>query len=171
MPYNCGFVYRPGKDEKNPADFMSRHPAAEFLAPNIADEYVNYVCNNAVPNAMTLQEVQRETQHDSTMQVLASAIESGQWLDLEVKDYINVKDELLVHNGTILRGHRLVIPSSLQDKAVELAHIGHQGVVKTKRLLREKAWFPGIDKIVEDKISSCLPCQVSLGNSIAQDPQ
>lgn len=170
MPYNVDLVYRPGKNDKNPADFMSRHPVAGFSAPNLAEEYVNYVCCNAVPKAMTLQEVQFETQQDLTMQALATAIESGQWSDLEVKEYTKVKDELSVHNGTILRGCRLVIPSSLQNKAVDLAHVGHQGIVKTKRLLREKVWFPGIDKLVENKISSCLPCQASSGNPTPPDP-
>ena len=33
------------------------------------------------------------------------------------------------------------------------------GIVKTKALLREKVWFPGIDKEVERNISNCIPCQ------------
>lgn len=52
-----------------------------------------------------------------------------------------------------------MIPLSLQPRALSLAHEGHQGIVKTKQLLREKVWFPGIDKQVEGLISSCIPCQ------------
>ena len=26
-----------------------------------------------------------------------------------------------------------------------LAHVGHQGILKMKKLLREKVWFPGIE--------------------------
>lgn len=33
-------------------------------------------------------------------------------------------------------------------------------MVKTKALLREKVWFPCMDKMVETKIKACLPCQV-----------
>ena len=40
-----------------------------------------------------------------------------------------------------------------------LAHVGHQGIVKTKCLIREKVWFPGIDKMVKDKVDNCLACQ------------
>lgn len=29
MPYNYQLVYKPGKDEKNPADFLRRHPTAQ----------------------------------------------------------------------------------------------------------------------------------------------
>ena len=39
MPYNCHLVYRPGKDDENPADFMSRHPNHQATAErNVADE-------------------------------------------------------------------------------------------------------------------------------------
>ena len=37
-------------------------------------------------------------------------------------------------------------------------------MVKTKQLLREKVWFPGIDKQVEHLVKSCLPCQAVTKN-------
>ena len=39
-------------------------------------------------------------------------------------------------------------------------HEGHLGIVKTKALLREKVWFPCMEKMVESKIKACLPCQI-----------
>ena len=166
MPYHCQLFYRPGKDAENPADFMSRHPEVSgSQVPNLAEEYINYVCHNAVPKAMTLDEVRGETQQDSTMRALSKAIETGKWSTPEVQEYTKVKEELSVHDGTILRGHRLVIPHSLQNKAIDLAHVGHQGIVKTKRLLREKVWFPGIDRLTEEKIRNCCPCQASMPES------
>ena len=53
-----------------------------------------------------------------------------------------------------------MVPASLQELIVDIAHEGHPGVVKTKALLREKVWFPYMDKMVETKIKACLPCQV-----------
>ena len=51
-----------------------------------------------------------------------------------------VKDELTVGatQQIILRGTRVAVPKNLQERVVELAHEGHQGIVKTKSLLREK---------------------------------
>ncbi len=46
----------------------------------------------------------------------------------------------------ILRGSRIFI---LQQKAIDIAHESHQGLVKTKSLLREKVWFPGIDEMTK----------------------
>jgi Integrase zinc binding domain len=49
----------------------------------------------------------------------------------------------------------------LQRRAVQLAHSRHQGVVKTKQLLREKVWFSNIDSTVETIISRCIACQAN----------
>ena len=77
--------------------------------------------------------------------------------------FLKVKDELTVNSATnvILRGNRIVIPTSLQQRALSLAHEGHQGIVKTKKLMREKVWFPGIDRMVMKMINDCIPCQAN----------
>ena len=69
-----------------------------------------------------------------------------------------------------MRGDRLFIPrtepetgqGSLRTRAVELAHEGHQGVEKSKKLLRTCVWFPGMDGLVEEKVSGCIACQASV---------
>ena len=53
------------------------------------------------------------------------------------------------------------MPSFLRLRAINLAHEGHQGLAKTKQLIREKLWLPKIDKEVEKLIRSCIPCQAS----------
>ena len=169
MSYDCQLFYRPGHD--NPADFMSRHPNTSTTDENVAELYANYVCDNAIPKAMTREEVKLETRKDPTLQSLVTAIESNSWTDPVVKSFKSVKDELMICDGIILRGNRLVLPHSLRSQAIDLAHLGHQGIVKTKRLLREKVWFPNIDKMVETKIKTCLPCQVTTqGTSPPPEP-
>ena len=59
----------------------------------------------------------------------------------------------------ILRGARVIMPKVLRQRAVDLAHEGHQGPVKTKKLIREKVWFPQIDSLVERCVQKCLACQ------------
>ena len=44
---------------------------------------------------------------------------------------------------------------------VNLAHEGYQGLVKAKSLLREKVWFPHIDKLVESKVKSSEACLIA----------
>ena len=61
--------------------------------------------------------------------------------------------------GVVLRGHLIVMPQALRDRTLAIAHQGHQGVVKTKQLLRTKAWWPKIDQHVESLIKNCLAWQ------------
>ena len=76
-----------------------------------------------------------------------------------------MKDELTVNSAAdlILCGSRIVIPTALQQIATSLAHEGHQGIVKTKKSLREKVWFPGIDQKIAQNlmIEGCNACQAS----------
>ena len=65
------------------------------------------------------------------------------------------------HGEILLHDNRLVIPKDLQSRVIALAHQSHLGIVKTKQLLREKVYFPGIDKQVENVCQGCIPCSAS----------
>ena len=52
------------------------------------------------------------------------------------------------------------MPSKLRTRILKLAHEGHQGIVKTKMRLREKVWWPDMDKNVETFCRSCHSCQL-----------
>ena len=53
------------------------------------------------------------------------------------------------------------MPKALKARIVELAHAGHQGIVKTKRLIRSRVWFEGIDSAVERRVKGCKECQAN----------
>ena len=79
MPYDCKLIYRPGRDSENPAGFMSLHPSSSQLdEQNLAEDYVNFVCTNAVPKAMTLEEIKQETKEDMELQAVIKAVETDQ---------------------------------------------------------------------------------------------
>lgn len=63
-----------------------------------------------------------------------------------------------------------MIPNSLQHRVVQIAHQSHQGIVKTKQYIREKVWFPGIDRLVENAVKSCIPCQASYPGATVREP-
>ena len=62
-----------------------------------------------------------------------------------------------------------MILSSLQKRAIQLAHESRQGLARTKALLREKIWFPNIDNMVKDTIDKCITCQ-TIGKTNAPEP-
>jgi hypothetical protein len=49
----------------------------------------------------------------------------------------------------------------MRQRVIEIAHEGHQGVTKTKKLLRTKVWFPKLDSMVEKYIDSCVACRIN----------
>ena len=79
------------------------------------------------------------------------------------RSFQTVKNELSVNaeGNLVLRGTTIVIRESLQNRSVDIAHEGHQGMAKTKAMIREKVWFPFIGTLIEDKINSCFPVKRS----------
>lgn len=59
----------------------------------------------------------------------------------------------------VLRGNRIVLPQSLQARALSLAHEGHLGIVGTKQHLRTKLWWPGMERAAEKYCKACHGCQ------------
>lgn len=51
------------------------------------------------------------------------------------------------------------MPKSLRVRVVDIAHGGHQGIAKTKALIRTRVRFPGIDKAVQEAVKTCKLCQ------------
>ena len=88
---------------------------------------------------------------------------SGNWdnKDKDIQLFLKCADELTANKSQniILKGTRIVIPKSLQETAKKLAHVGHQGIEKTKSLAREKVWYPSIDATVRKIVEKCIPCK------------
>ena len=54
-------------------------------------------------------------------------------------------------------------PKVLRTRILDLAHEGHQGVVKTNQRVRSKVWWPGIDREVEQRCKVCHGYQIVSG--------
>lgn len=167
QPYDFTVKYAPGKT--NPADFMSRHPVNSTKTlrhSKVAEEYLNFIVQHSVPKAMDLEQIARETAKDAVLQEVIGRVLSGKWKEPMEHDmskpFVRIIQDLTVaptaEGSVLLHQNRLVLPASLQQAAVNLAHEGHLGIVKTKQLLREKVWFPGINSLVEATCKSCVPC-------------
>ena len=100
----------------------------------------------------------KATSQDATLQEVMRVISNGQWNNLKsvngvdpgtLKIFANLQNELTsVHGNIVLHGNWIVIPDALQKHVMKLAHEGHQGLVKTRSLLRSKVWFPKMDAAV-----------------------
>lgn len=170
QPYSFKIIYKAGIT--NPADYLSRHPTNESRKKQekMTEQYINFVTQNSVPKAMTLQEIINATDSDAALTTLRDAIKTNKWDSPIVKPFKAVKNELTTTTqGVILRGTRIVIPSVLQQRALDIAHETHLGIEKTKSLIREKVWFPQIDNRVKDTIDQCITCQ-AVGKTNPPEP-
>ena len=167
--------YRPGHD--NPADYLSRHPVEakpSSREQKAAEEYVNYVVDTSTPKAMTTDLVAAETTKAPTIQAVIQAMVTNNWCadnkaaidKIAFHALYSCRTELTIHeSGILLKGLRIVLPETLHAQAVRLAHTGHQGIVKTTSLLREKVWFKGLQNMVEQTVKACHLCQVATPTS------
>ena len=163
--YSYTITHIPGK--ANRADILSRTPVPDDATTRYVtedcvrtDDYVYSVALGAIPAALVPSDVEKASAEDETLQIVRECIESGDWKRLTGTIYMAVKDELWIIGQIVMRGNRIILPEKLWEHTVKLAHEGHQGIVRTKSRLREKVWWPNIDKQVESFIKACYPCQL-----------
>jgi len=156
QPYRFKVKYQPGKF--NAADALSRLPLKDIPKSNVAEDYVYAIAKHATPVAMTTKDIELESAVDETMCAVRRALRTDVWDELP--KFKHVHQELTSVGKLVLRGSRICIPEKLQKQVLSLAHEGHQGIVKCKQRLREKVWWPGIDKDMENFVKSCRSCQL-----------
>ena len=157
--YSYVVIYQPGKS--NIADPLSRMCVESRAADESFDEateiYVQYVANSARPIAISMRKLEEESEKDEEILAVKNAIESGIWPE-GLRRYKLIENELCFSDNILLRGTRVVIPQSLQEHTLQLAHEGHPGIVAMKQRLRSKVWWYGVDKMAENTVKKCMGC-------------
>ena len=80
-----------------------------------------------------LEEIRMLTESDLKVLKTTITIQNG-WPDekdkvnTEIRQYFNIRNELTVHDGIILKGERIVIPKSLRKDMMSLIHSFHLGM-------------------------------------------
>ena len=167
QPYEFTVMYRPGP--QNIADALSRlTQEISNESKNVAEECIRYVAENAAPRAIPIQEIEEASAEDEEIAMLRKCVQTNDWAVGEPA-FKAVRNELTVLGKLVLRGTRLVIPMKLRKQVLDLAHEGHQGIVKTKQRLRTKVWWPGIDRQAEQRCRTCHGCQL-VGKPLPPEP-
>ena len=111
-----------------------------------------------------LDRVQRAMEADSGMVLLKTVIQTG-WPDtkeevpVSIQGYFHFGDELSVQDGLVLKGERLVVPQSMREEIKQKLHQSHLGIQGCLRRGKEVVYWPGMNKDIEDFISSCSVCK------------
>ena len=161
LPYDFKLNYIPG--ETNPADVFSRKPVPQNFGKSSgyeleAEKQLNYAVAHAVPKAVTLSEILDACEEDEQIKLLRTALQTNKWHNPNLKPFLQIKEELCLKAGIVLRNERILIPHKLRHRILSLGHEAHLGVKKTKALLRTKVWWPGIGADVENFTKTCTPC-------------
>ena len=132
--HNINLVYKPGK-ELYIADTLSR-AYQQADESDISDYNEYHVMNIEVLSNTRLDELHAGTNKDHTSNVLATLINKAcpdkyYVIPKEAQPYYSFRDELSMSNDIIMRGHRFMIPKSLQTYYVEQLHKGHPGIKAT----------------------------------------
>lgn len=160
LRYNFKIQYRSGAHNQV-ADALSRLPVPDTEGGFQVDEEVVSLVTSSVHRdnlhvATTEDAILRQVMH-----FVQSSWPTRKRLAAELTPYYEIRDELSVVDGLVLRTERIVVPAKLRDTFIQLAHESHPGIVKTKQRIREKYWWPCLDKHVEAAVRSCSVCQAS----------
>ncbi|CAC5362482.1 unnamed protein product [Mytilus coruscus] len=157
--------YIPGKDLIVP-DMLSRAPIKIYTNNEVENDiecFVNMVIRYTSMSDRNLEQITEETSNDDTLQILTRLIIDG-WPDeknevpKEVFEYWNFRDELSNVNGIILKGEKIIIPTSMRKNMLNKLHEGHLGIEKTRKLARDSIFWQGINAQITDFISKCSVC-------------
>lgn len=134
----------------------SRHEIASLGEPQLSPIFHD--------DALPLSEVFHRTQTDPVMKEIFSALESDVW-PRDLRQYELCKESLSNQDGYLLKFDRIVLPIGCRAKALRIAHAGHPGMTTTKKILRERVWWPGLNTDVEDFIERCAACELMIKKS------
>lgn len=153
--YDFEVVYIKGVD--NYADALSRLVDSREENDVSGERVLRAMLEGAVPKAMSVEEIECETRKDEQLVQVAEALESEDWSRVNL-DYRPYRAEICNINGVLVKGDRIIIPPSLLQRVLTLAHQGHPGQARMKMRLRKKVWFPRLEPRVAEFVRGCKPC-------------
>ena len=163
--YQYKIEYRRSADHGN-ADALSRLPSgpdADFDKEE-DDEDEHQICMvktiSSQLNPSDSELMVKETAKDPIISNIIRYTREG-WpntVDATLTPFKTIRDSLSTSNGCLFHGSRLVVPKVLQERILELLHIGHMGREKMKKLARTAVYWPGIDAAIVQLSQRCQEC-------------
>ena len=159
--YDMVITYRPDK-EMLLADTLSLLPLRANNSEIKLDLRVNAIFFAAFSSSQ-LTKTTTETQKDlilSTVHRLTLNI----WPRVQrhilrvARNYWDFRDELSIEGDLLMKGERIVIPTSCRDSILADLHKSHEGANRTLSLAKTCMYWPGMEADVMDYIKQCVTC-------------
>ena len=92
------------------------------------------------------------------MQFLTAAIRDERkksFYKRNLENWCRFQDELTGFKDVTIKILAIIVPESLRQDIVTKAHSTHQGVVRTKKCLRNAVYWPGMSSEIEEMCKDC----------------
>ena len=175
-------LYQKGK--KNQTDYLSRR-AIPISKRSVEEQQMAESINNLlytlhttpIVDRITLKTIAEETENDPILKKIKKMIIEGKtWIrkdeDEAMQKFKLILPEITITgNGVLLKRDRIILPTKLQDQAINLAHQGsHPGQSSMERRLRFHFFFHGMYAKVAEFLSLCAECKL-FTNKNYKEPQ
>ncbi|KAK6743719.1 hypothetical protein RB195_010799 [Necator americanus] len=111
---------------------------------------------------VTRKTTEEESRKDERVSQVIWMLQTGTWPS-KPKEQINswkaLSRELSVQNGCLYFGHRIVVPTSLQEAVLKQLHEGHPRMARMKMLARGYVYWTNINRDIEEAVRHCRNCQ------------
>ena len=165
-------VYQKGK--KNQSDFISRRATPikklsdeEQQRSDSINNLLYTLHTTPIIDKITLKSIAEETANDEVLVKLTEIVKSGKtWVPKEEEEAIQkfkplISEITITGNGILLKGDRIILPTSLQPLAIQLAHQGsHPGQSSMERRLRYHFFFHNMNVKVASFLADCMDCKI-----------
>jgi transposase InsO family protein len=187
LPYTFSVKYNQGKWHRAP-DALSRSPQHIFLLdilePFISEEDIedsdeDYYAILALTEmeedmCVSLEDISNATAADLKMTKLIDTIKSGfpstqHLTDPDIRQFFNARNDLWVNRGVVMFKNRLVVPSALRGKLLQVLHSAHQGVDGMNARAANSIYWPGMNASIRQKREGCTVCN-RIAPSQAREP-
>ena len=75
-----------------------------------------------------------------------------------LKPYFQFAGELNVQKCLLLKGSRIVIPTSMQPEMLDKLHSAHQGIQKCRQWAQQSIWWLGLSRQLANLVDKCSIC-------------
>ncbi|XP_063077523.1 uncharacterized protein K02A2.6-like [Engraulis encrasicolus] len=131
---------------------------------------INTIMEHLPASEQRLVQIRAAQDADDVCKRLKCMVQTG-WprnkkaLPPQLQLYWQYQQDLLVADGLLMKGERLVIPATLQEEMLAKIHEGHQGMTKCVARAQHSVWWPGLSKQIKERVGNCETCAQEAHNA------